>query len=230
MKTILVKTQKELDALPDKFDELTIIEIRSNPDNLIHVTKAWESSRVEAWGSSRVEARGSSRVEARGSSRVEAFGSSRVVARDSSRVEAWDSSRVHAAEQAIIHVHSSDVVVLALLHYAVLMLRVKKVKPKKKDKTATVINAQKEVVWSKDQFFSMCDDETKTSVTLYKSVNPDTICDFYTGKIKYEGVVECHDFNPDPKVECGGGLHLSPTPEQALGYNIGKVLRCNVMK
>ena len=28
--------------------------------------------------------------------------------------------------------------------------------------------------------------------------------------------------------ECGGGLHLSPTPELALSYNKGKVLKCKV--
>ena len=64
VKTIVIKTQAELDALPDSFEEFTVIEIRSSPDILISVKKAWESSRVVAWGSSSVVARESSRVEA----------------------------------------------------------------------------------------------------------------------------------------------------------------------
>ena len=68
MKTIIVRTQAELDALPDRFDEYTVIEIRSKPeDRYIQVTKARESSRVEARGSSSVVAWESSRVEAWGS-------------------------------------------------------------------------------------------------------------------------------------------------------------------
>jgi hypothetical protein len=104
MKTIIVKTQAELDALPDSFSEFTIIEIRSDPGVWISVTKArgsshvvaWGSSHVEAWGSSHVEAWGSSHVEAWGSSHVVAWGSSHVVARESSHVEAWGSSHVEA--------------------------------------------------------------------------------------------------------------------------------------
>jgi hypothetical protein len=64
MKTIIVKTQSDLDSLPQKFDEYTVIEIRSDPGTWLKVTKA----------------RGSSRVVARGSSRVVAWDSSRVVA------------------------------------------------------------------------------------------------------------------------------------------------------
>ena len=62
---------------------------------------------------------------------------------------------------------------------------------------------------------------------LYKSVQDDHT-DFYTGKIKYEGTVECPDWDPDCNRKCGGGLHLSPIPEAALRYNQGKVLKCLV--
>jgi hypothetical protein len=67
-------------------------------------------------------------------------------------------------------------------------------------------------------------------LTLYKSVRPDTGCDHYTGKIKYEGIVECPDFDPNKNRQCGGGLHLSPTPEDALRYHDGKVLICEVAR
>ena len=72
------------------------------------------------------------------------------------------------------------------------------------------------------------DSMTGNSIILYKSVNPDTLCDFYTGKIKYEGTVTCPDWDDNEQRECGGGLHLSPTPELALSYNKGKVLKCKV--
>ena len=104
MKTIIVRTQAELDALPDRFDEYTVIEIRSKPeDRYIQVTKAWESSRVVARDSSRVVARESSRVVARDSSRV--------VARDSSSVEAWDSSSVEARDSSSVEARESSGVV-----------------------------------------------------------------------------------------------------------------------
>jgi hypothetical protein len=67
-------------------------------------------------------------------------------------------------------------------------------------------------------------------LTLYKSVRPDTGCDHYTGTIKYEGIVECPDFDPDKNRQCGGGLHLSPTPHDALRYHEGKVLVCEVAR
>jgi hypothetical protein len=54
------------------------------------------------------------------------------------------------------------------------------------------------------------------------------MCDYYTGKIKYEGKVICPDWNDDKNIECGNGLHLSPTPEMALSYNNGLVLECKV--
>jgi len=65
-------------------------------------------------------------------------------------------------------------------------------------------------------------------IILYKSINPKNNCDFYTGKIKYEGVVTCPDWNSDTNIQCGCGLHLSPTPENALQYNKGKILKCKV--
>ena len=67
MKTVIVKNQAEWDKLPAKFDEWTIIEIRSNADTWVTIRSVPESSRVVARESSSVVARGSSRVEAWGS-------------------------------------------------------------------------------------------------------------------------------------------------------------------
>jgi hypothetical protein len=71
--------------------------------------------------------------------------------------------------------------------------------------------------------------QTDGRIALYKSVQPETFTDFWTGKIKYEGIVECPDWDDNPDRECGGGLHLSPTPKLALSYNpSGVVKKCLV--
>ena len=65
-------------------------------------------------------------------------------------------------------------------------------------------------------------------IILFKSVNPKTRCDYHTGKIKYEGEVVCPDWKDDDKQQCGNGLHLSPSADEALIYHQGLVLRCEV--
>ena len=96
----------------------------------------------------------------------------------------------------------------------------------KKHKTATIVHQVKRAV-DKPMFLQTLE-KVKEGYVLYKSVKPDTLCDFQTGKIKYEGVVTCPDWDKDPNRECGGGLHLSPTPGMALSYHTGKLLRCVV--
>jgi LEA14-like dessication related protein len=113
---MIVRSQKEWDALPASFDQFTVIEIRSPAESWLSVSliptnahvEAWESSHVEARGSSHVEARGSSHVEARGSSHVEAWESSHVEARGSSHVEAWESSHVEAWESSHVEARGSS--------------------------------------------------------------------------------------------------------------------------
>ena len=62
---------------------------------------------------------------------------------------------------------------------------------------------------------------------LYKSVQKNGT-DFYTGKIHYSGIVQCPDWDNNKERQCGGGFHLSPTPELAQSYNIGKIKKCLV--
>ena len=54
MKTIIVTTQAELDALPSSFAEFTEIEIRADKATEIVVRKTPASSTVRAYGSSTV--------------------------------------------------------------------------------------------------------------------------------------------------------------------------------
>ena len=80
MKTIIVKTQAELDALPEKFEEYTQIQIHGGTrcDRII-VRQAYGNSSVKAYGNSSVAAWGNSSVEARDNSSVEAYGNSSVI-------------------------------------------------------------------------------------------------------------------------------------------------------
>lgn len=39
-------------------------------------------------------------------------------------------------------------------------------------------------------------------------------------------MIKCLDWDNNPKRECGGGLHLSPTPKLALLYKQGIVKDC----
>ena len=73
MSTTVVRTQAEFDALPRRFDEFTIIEIRAEPGLLITVSAARDNSTVVAWGNSSVVAWGASSISARGKSFVRVF-------------------------------------------------------------------------------------------------------------------------------------------------------------
>jgi hypothetical protein len=96
MKTVVIKKQSDLDALPDSFEEFTTIEIRSENSDWLYVKKALGNSNVVAFGNSSVEARDNSSVVARDNSSVVARDNSSVEARDNSRVVAWDNSSVEA--------------------------------------------------------------------------------------------------------------------------------------
>jgi len=117
MKTIIIESQKELDALPDSFDEYTYIEIKSA--DVIHVNKAWgnssvvawENSSVVAWENSSVVAWDNSSVVARGNSSVVAWGNSSVEARENSSVEARENSSVEARENSSVVARGNSSVV-----------------------------------------------------------------------------------------------------------------------
>jgi hypothetical protein len=59
--------------------------------------------------------------------------------------------------------------------------------------------------------FGLVEDENG-NLTLFKARNPETKCDYRTGKIKYEGEVVCPDWGRGPNRQCGGDLHISPLP------------------
>ena len=152
---------------------------------------------------------------------VEAWGNSSVVA--------WGNSSVAGFEFTFILILSTTVVIKKLRQYCIVRLREKCNIPKK-DKTVKIIDHTKvELKYNKTTFREIYDLETNDNkIILYKSVNPETLCDFTTNTIKYEGIVTCPDFDPSNDRECGGGLHLCARPEQALSFNKGLLLKCEV--
>ncbi len=188
------------------------------------------NSSVEARENSSVEARENSSVEARGNSSVEARGNSSVVARENSSVVARENSSVEAWENSSIKVYSEYCELKKAMQESVIINIGIKNKPKKQDKTSTTLY-KKISEWTKNKFLDLYKNQVnKNKIILYKSVNPETECDFYTGKINYKDntIVECPDWNGDKNIQCGNGLHLSPTPQLALSYNKGKIKVCEV--
>ena len=112
MKEIIIKTQKELDAVDVNFDgiiKILGIGIRVSLNYQYRVVArenssvvAWGNSSVVAWGNSSVVAWENSSVVARGNSSVEARENSSVVARGNSSVEARENSSVVARENSSV--------------------------------------------------------------------------------------------------------------------------------
>ncbi len=206
MKEIIITSQAELDELPDRFDDYTVIKINSPDRLLLSVRKARENSSVEAWGNSSVVARGNSSVVAWGNSSVVAWGNSSVVARGNSisRILS-DDVKIKSGQQAVVVCQNCRPQIVGDVN----IIRT----------TQFIHNLNS---------FTEIYPEIDGRITLYKSVRPDTRCDFRTNNIKYEGRVICPDFDPDISRQCGGGLHLSPKPQLARNYNNGTILECRV--
>ena len=85
--TRVVRTQQELDGLPDKFEAYTVIEIRGT--ETIVISKLWENSRAVLRGNSRAELRENSRAELRDNSTAELWDNSRAELRENSTADAF---------------------------------------------------------------------------------------------------------------------------------------------
>jgi hypothetical protein len=101
---------------------------------------------------------------------------------------------------------------------------------KEKDPTAQVIVCPL-VIYNKEDLLDIYKKNRidENHVFLFKSTQEDDT-DFWTGKIEYKmgETVACPDWDPDPERQCGGGLHLSPSPQLACSYNFGKLKKCKV--
>jgi hypothetical protein len=193
---------------------------------------AWGSSHVEAWGSSHVEAResshvvawGSSHVEARGSSHVEARESSHVVARESSHVEARGSSHVVARGAAFVRARDRSKTEVATGSTVVVMRHAT---------TAIVENGSVVIdvppVTTAQAWCDYYGVEVKDGVAIvYKAVR-DSYCSSH-GLLYAPGSAPTAPDWDGGKEECGGGLHFSPRPVAAKGFDpdATKFLACPV--
>jgi len=98
-----------------------------------------------------------------------------------------------------------------------------------KDETATALRTETSK-HDMDSFLDFYKIKPSASgyITLYKVINKETNCDFYSGKIEYKGLVKCPDWNGNVNIKCGKGLHSSATPEEASRYKNGKIIKCKV--
>ena len=98
MEKVVVKTQKELDSLPQKFDNFTVIEIRSTTTITIKNSRGnsraelWDNSRAVLWGNSSAVLWGNSSAELHGNSSAELHGNSSAVLWGNSRAALWGNS------------------------------------------------------------------------------------------------------------------------------------------
>jgi hypothetical protein len=152
------------------------------------------SATVRAYGSATVRAYGSATVTASDSATVRASGSATVTAYDSATVTASDSATVRASAKTAVHLHSG----YAKVSGGVLI-----------DHTADLSNPAD---WCEYHGVKV----SKAGVaSVYKAVSDtfttDRGFDYSPGKKP-----SAPDWRDD--TECGGGLHFSPSPVQALAY------------
>jgi hypothetical protein len=153
-----------------------------------------------------------------------------VVARESAHVVAWGSAHVEGFQNASFKVQEATVVIDRLRQSAIAICLDTQCTVTEKDDSAQVIVCPRVL----HDIGSFCDIYKqnmvgKTAITLYKTVKAD-FTDHYTGEITYAADTEltCLDWDPNPKRQCGGGLHLSPTPYLALSYHQGNIMKCEV--
>ncbi len=162
--------------------------------------KAFDCAVVKAIMPAHVEAYGSSNVQAFDKAYVEAHGTSIIKAYRLANVKGFDNAVIFYYEDAVIELHDN-----------------------------ATSKRLSNIGYTKNDLLSLAE-HIDNKIVLYKSVNPDTFCDFYTGEIKYEigKEVECPDWDSREMSQCGNGLHLSVFPLDTQIYNEGTILKCLV--
>ena len=206
MKIIEIRTQAELDALPKRFEEPTRIKILGGtPCGRIVVRTTW----------------GSAHVEARGSAHVEAW--------ESAHVEAWESAHVEAWGNALLRI-LNDNVQLKIYQQVVAIAQECSPKILHQDQSTQLLRTVK-ALHDLNSFLAIKEIKpTDGKVTLYKYVR-DNFKDHYSGTLNYEpgNRVTEPEWDPNPERQCGKGLHLSASLQDARRYNSsGRAIACEV--
>ena len=142
---------------------------------------------------------GNATVEADGNATVRADGNATVRAYGTSGVHAYRSSTVTAGAHVAVHLHSAQATVTG----GVLI-------------DVTNLDLNDPATWCGHHGVQVADGKA----VLYKALDDDLIAGRGWDKPTVYTVgetVSCTDWRGDN--ECGGGLHLSPTPNQARAYN-----------
>jgi len=203
MKIITITSQKQYDELPKSFTEPTRINITDDINTISHK----ENAVYYIYGDATIK-----------------YVSGNTTIQDVS----GNATIQDVSGNAIIKVYSDTINIGNILMQSVIICIDCSPIIKNVAATATIIY-KSAAKYSKNDIIAIYSDNMidENHIKLYKSVRDDHT-DFYSGSIKYEGIVTCPDWDDNPERECGGGLHLSPTPEFALRYNQGKVLECKV--
>jgi len=207
-----------------------------------------DNARAELGGNAHAVLRENAWAELKENTHAELCENASAILRDNARAELWgnahavlcENASVELRENAHAELRENTRAVLRENAHAVLRGNASAVAldnafallydqaSAKKLMNATVKKYKERVYDAK--IFGAITEHQKGKIVLYKSVNPETLCDFHTGKIKYAiGTdVECPDWDPDPNRDCGGGLHLSHTAAKTQDFNRGKILKCLV--
>jgi hypothetical protein len=160
--------------------------------------RAYGSATVRAYGSATVRAYGSATVRAYGSATVRAYDTATVRAYGSATVRAYDTATVEASTHVAVHLHSARAVVTG----GVLI-----------DITALDLNDP--ATWCGYRGVQVHDG----AALLYKAVNASLAAGHEYGRPTTYTVgsdVTADDWRDDH--QCGGGLHVSPSADQAKQY------------
>ena len=212
LKEITVRSQTELDAIPEDYKGRIYIEFGTQDEPAVvnrryyYSVVARGNSSVVAWEYSSVVARGNSSVEARDKSSVVAWEYSSVIARDNSSVEARDNSSVEACgNSSVVAREYSSVVARGNTQ-----VNQKSTSPKiKTSENARIVYDPKNTNEYID-FYGV--KHTKTQATLYKAVHKidGRYVSDYDKSFTYEiGKIIKTEVDPDTSKICGRGIHLS---------------------
>jgi len=220
--TIAVTTQAELDtALAKHGDDDDSTIVIDSPAGVWMELEASGSATVEAYGFATVRAYGFATVEASGSATVRAYGSATVRASGSATVQAYDSATVQAYDSATVQ---------ASTHVAVRLYSAR----------ATVIGGVLIDVSGLDSAsidhwvdYTGCETTPEGDLLVYKALRDSMKTGHeYGHPVSWptSGVVECDDWKDNH--QCGHGLHVSPHPHVALGYDNAstRMLKCVVAR
>lgn len=192
--------------------------VRASDTVTVH---AYDSAMVTAFDSATVHASSSATVRAYGSTEVTAYGSATVIALDFASVRAYNaatvtaycSSTVHAYGSVTVRAHGSGMVT-AGSHVAIHRHNAHTTVHGGTIIDHTNLDLNNPQMWADYTGAHIQDGE----VVLYKAVDNTLTAGHYWTPTTYTigQTVTCEDWRDDN--DCGGGLHASPHPHQALRY------------